>query len=190
MDFEKLAPARRTIRRFRQQMIPDEELLHLVDMARHASCAVNLQPLTYVIAKDQELVRNIFEGTAWGGLVSPRRNPVWGESAPPVFIAVTAPANAGGGVLADAGAAIQMLELAAWEKNIGCCWLGSFKPETVKKLLELDDDRKVLYLVAAGYPAESPVGEDAKDGKTAYYLDENDVLHVPKRPVNEIVIWK
>lgn len=190
MDFEKLAPARRTIRRFKQQIISDAELRHLIDMARYASCAVNKQPLNYVVVKERELVEKIFAGTAWGGLVSPRRNPVWGESAPLCFIAVTVPENSGIGVLADAGAAIQMLELAAWEKGIGCCWLGSFQPQTVKELLELDDDRKVLYLIAVGYPAESPVGEDAHDGKTAYYLDDNDILHVPKRPVDEITFWK
>ena len=90
MDFSTLSPARRTIRRFEQRIVPDEMLKHLIDMARFASCASNKQRLRYVIIRENELVRKVFETTAWAGMVAPKRTPKWGIDAPLDFIAVTA----------------------------------------------------------------------------------------------------
>lgn len=190
MDFTELSVSRRTIRHFIQKMVPDEELHHLIDMAHYASCASNKQPLRYVVIRENGLVKKVFETTRWAGLVSPRRTPVWGVDAPLCFIALTVPSDAGNMVLADAGAAIQTLQLAAWERGLGCCWFASFDPEAVGRYLELPPSRKVLYLVAVGFPAEHPVGEKAVDGNVTYYLDEKDVLHIPKLPVDEITVWK
>ena len=189
MDFSELAPSRRTIRRFKQIPIPDSELRHIVDMARHSSCASNKQPIRYVIIRDNELVKAIFETTRWAGMVAPRRTPEWGKNAPLAFIALTIPADAGKLINADAGAAIQSMEFAAWERGLGCCWFASFSPEKVQELIQLDNSEKVLYIVAVGFPDETPVGEDAANGEVAYYLDDDDTLHVPKLPVDEITTW-
>ena len=189
MDFDKLSPARRTIRRFQQKTVPDAELHHLVDMARFASCASNKQRLRYIICREENLVKAIFETTRWAGLVAPKRTPQWQVDAPLCFIALTAPVEANHIIHADAGAAIQTIQLAAWERGLGCCWFASFDPEKVAKLVDLSAGRVVLYLVAVGYPAETPVGETAVNGEVAYYLDDNDTLHIPKLPVDEITVW-
>ena len=42
-------------------------------------------------------------------------------------------------------------------------------------------------MIALGYPAESPVSEDAVDGSVRYYKDESGTLHVPKRPLDEVM---
>lgn len=190
MDFEQLASTRRTIRRFQQRPVPDAELKHLVAMARFASCGSNKQLLRYIIIRESATVRKVFDCTRWAGMVAPRRTPVWGADAPLAFIAVTVPVDAAPIVIADAGAAIQSIEFAAWERGLGCCWFASFDPAVVKEAVNLTDSRKVLYLVAVGFPAESPVTEEAVAGNVAYYLDDQDILHVPKLPVDEICQWK
>ena len=62
-------------------------------------------------------------------------------------------------------------------------------PAKVAEITGLAAGYKVLYLIAAGYPAESPVSETAVDGNVDYYLDAEDVLHIPKLPVDEITEW-
>jgi len=47
----------------------------------------------------------------------------------------------------------------------------------------------IALVVALGYPAENPVVETVKDGDIKYWLDENGVLHVPKRDLKDIVRW-
>ena len=107
-----------------------------------------------------------------------------------LFRSVTATEKPSSHLYADAGAAIQSIEFAAWERGIGCCWLGSFVPDQVAALVDFPDPERLIYLVALGYPAESPVSEDIPAaGDPKYYLDGQDVLHVPKFTAEALLTW-
>ena len=193
MELVQVLKERRTVRKFLQKMIPDEELRHLIDMGRLASSGANSQRLRYVVIRTPELVGKIFPLTAWAASVTPRRIPVPGVTSPVAFIAVTAAAELAEDpvVQTDCGAAVQTIQLAAWEKGIGCCWMGAIDREKIHALLELPQETAVLYLIALGYAAERPVSEDSDDaGKIKYYLDQNDQLHVPKLSVEVLTQWK
>ncbi|MBR7139429.1 MAG: nitroreductase family protein [Lentisphaeria bacterium] len=193
MELKQVLKERRTVRRFSQTPIPDEELHELIDAARLASCARNDQRLRYVVVRTPELVRSIFKFTAWAGSVAPRRNPVPGETAPTAFIVVTGKKEEADTPLlqTDCGAAVQTIQLAAWEKNIGCCWMGAINRQEIHSLLELPAERAILYIIALGYAAEKPVYDDIDDpGKVKYYLDDEDLLHVPKLTVEAVSSWK
>ena len=131
----------------------------------------------------------IFPLTAYAGSVAPRRNPVPGVSSPTVFIAVYGTEEPDDMLYADAGAAIQSMEFAAWEENIGSCWIGSFNKEKTAEILEMESN-KLLFLVALGYKGEEPVQDEISlADPPKYYLDEKDVLHVPKYTVDAITKW-
>lgn len=182
--------ARRTIRLFKQANVSSDDLRDMLDAARQTSCACNGQLLRYVVVKSSDDVKNVFEQTAWAGLVKPRRTPVWGVSAPAAFIAVVGPKDANSMTYADAGAAIQSMQIAAYEKGLGCCWLGAINREKLHGLLGLQEKQEVFFLLAVGVPAEQPVSEDISDPKDVkYYLDDNNQLHVPKLTVDAITRW-
>ena len=138
-------------------------------------------------------VNEIFAHTAWAGSVTPRRTPVAGVNSPTAFIVVLGKKEEAEQPLlqTDCGAAIQTIQLAAWERGIGCCWLGAIDRGAIHTLLELPEESAILYMVALGYAGEKPVSEDvdSPDGVT-YYLDENDLLHVPKLSVEALTVWK
>ena len=46
--------------------------------------------------------------------------------------------------------------VAAWAVGVGSCWIGDFKEEKVKELLNIPAKWKVVALVTFGYPAEEP----------------------------------
>lgn len=193
MELLQVLKERRTVRKFSQKMIPDEELYHLIDMGRLASSGANSQRLRYVVIRTRELVEAVFPLTAWAASVTPRRIPEPGVTAPVAFIAVTAAAELAQDpiVQTDCGAAIQTIQLAAWERGIGCCWMGAVDRKKIHALLELPQETAILYLIALGYAAEKPVSEDTADpGKLKYYLDDNDLLHVPKLNVETLTQWK
>lgn len=193
MELSTVIRERRTVRRFSQKPIPDEELRQLIDAARLSSCARNSQRLRYVAVRSPETVAQIFPHTAWAGSVKPRRTPVPGVDSPTVFLAVTAPAEECKDTMlfADSGAAIQSIQLAAWDMGIGCCWLGAIDRPAISRILELDDSTALLYLVALGYAGEKPVHDDVDSpGAVKYYLDDNDLLHVPKLTVDAITGWR
>jgi len=51
------------------------------------------------------------------------------------------------------------------------------------------DGLDIVLVVALGYPDENPTADEVRDGDIKYWLDENGVLHVPKRDLKDIVKW-
>ena len=192
-DWQELLNNRRTIRLFTQDTVTRPQLECLLDAARMASCGANLQRLRYTVVTSKALVDAILPHTAWAALVKPRRTPQLHVSAPTAWIAVHASAELASNPIihADAGAAIQSMELAAAVQGLGCCWLASVDKEEVGKLIGLPADRKILYAVAVGHPAETPCSENvANPAQISYYLDSQDRLHVPKLSVDALTEWR
>jgi nitroreductase len=187
MDVWEAIKKRRSIRRFRQKEISTEILLELIEAARCAPSAANRQPLGFIIVDSEELRAEIFAQLAWAGYVQPRRDPP-ADKRPVAYIIVLVNkervlANLGP---VDAAAAIENILLAAQGQGIGSCWLGSIKREKLREILEIPDTYEIDSVIALGHPDEQPVMEDCTGESIEYYLDDKDVLHVPKRPVQSI----
>jgi FMN reductase [NAD(P)H] len=181
---------RRSIRFFTQQAVPEEILREMIDGARVTSCAGNMQQLRYVVVSTPELAEKVFEQTAWGAMVRPKRNPQWGKTAAPAYIAVLGPSDCAPIVHADAGAAIQSMQLIAHARGLGSCWLGAIQRAALCALLRVSPTQQLLYLLAVGYPGEKPLSEDVAAGSSLrYYLDEQDRLHVPKLCAEDVARW-
>ncbi|MDD4097527.1 MAG: nitroreductase family protein [Lentisphaeria bacterium] len=191
MDALQALTERRTIRLFQPRHVADADLAAIINCARVTSCASNLQPLRYVVIRTAELLNRVLAETAWARLVAPQRTPEPGKTAPAAFIAILAPADAKPITYADAGAAIQSMQTAAWSLGLGCCWLGAIQRQNLHQILRLADDRQVLFLLAVGYPAEQPTSEDVPaNASIAYYLDDDKRLHVPKIRLEDLVDWR
>jgi nitroreductase len=191
MEFCELLKKRRTVRRFKQVQVFDKDIRYILEAARVVSCGGNVQKLRYIVVRDKQLVKDIFENTAWAGMVSPKRSPEWGKNAPLTFIVVTAPRDSEGVIQANAGAAVQSMEYAAADAGLGACWIGAYKKDNVEKILDLPEHEETLYLLAVGYPDEEPVQDDIDlEESMKYYLDDEDVLHVPKLKTDAITQWR
>ena len=187
MDTIKTIKTRRSIRLFKQDPIPDHILLELVDAGRCAPSAANCQPLEYILITLPELRGMVFDCLAWAAYVKPKRNPP-PDKRPVAYIIVLINKNRqlADYACVDAAAAIENILLAAHSLQIGSCWLGSVNRDKLAGHLSMPSDYMIDSVVALGYPDELPVMEDCKDDSTKYYLDENDRLHVPKRPLKLI----
>ena len=192
MELLDAIKSRRSIRRFKQKPVPESLLKELVSVATLAPSGGNAQPLRYAIVLKPELVKSVFELTAWAANVRPNRTPVWGVSAPGAFIAVCVASGVENNPLlyADAGAAIQNMLLRSVDLGLGSCWLGAFDKNKVSEVIDLED-LACAYLVAIGYPDEAPQLEIVKEGASVkYHLDAKDVLHVPKYDPDTITVVK
>ena len=76
--------------------------------------------------------------------------------------------------------------LKATELGLSTCWLGSIERKEIKKLMKLDEKYELLYLIAVGYSDQKADFCDAC-GDIKYFM-EKDVLTVPKRTKEEILI--
>ncbi len=177
---------RRTIRRFKQKPIPLEILKKLVDCGRLAPSGANLQPVEYIIVNSPPKVKEVFPALKWAGYIAPRGTPPENER-PVAYIVVllnTKKKTVSGEI--DAAAAIENILLSALEEGIGSCWVGSIDRSKLQKLLNAPEYCKIDSVIALGYSNESPVIEEMKDS-VKYWKDENGVLHVPKRKLEDIL---
>ncbi len=176
---------RRTIRRFKQNPLRLSTLKQLVNAARLAPSAANLQPCEYIIVNDKKVVPELFKTLRWAGYIAPKGTPPPGKE-PVAYIVVLVNRKKGEkwGV-SDASAAIENIILTAADWGIGCCWIAALDKPAIKKLLKIPAHCAVEYVVALGYPDERPVAEPLKTSHK-YWQDKTGTLHVPKRSLAKI----
>lgn len=171
--------------------ITKEELWELVECTRLCPAAANVQPLKYYLAWEPEMVKKIQPLTKWAGALPHLHLPEEGKR-PTGFIVICQDTDISENLTAylkDVGITAQTMLLAAVEKGLGGCMIGSFFKDELKKVLELPVNIEPLLVVAVGAPDEEIVLEDAC-GTITYYRDENGVHHVPKRTMEELIISK
>jgi nitroreductase len=186
MDILEAIKSRRSIRRFSQEKLDRNFLIELIETARCAPAGANVQSLEYIIVDDASVCEKVFDTLAWAGHVRPKRNPQPGQR-PVAYIVVISDTEIKKEAHVDAAAAIENILLAAWSKGIGSCWLGSIDRIKLLEILNIGEKYQIDSVIALGRPAEKPVMEDAATENAKYYLDGNDVLHVPKRPLKKIL---
>lgn len=177
----------RSYRRFHQAPAVDlATLRELVDLARLTPSAANKQPLKYVLSADPQKNDLIFPHLAWAGYLTDWPGPAPDER-PTAYVIILADKEISPSVDCDHGIAAQSILLGAAEKGFGGCMIGSVQREKLCKALGIPDRYTILLVLALGKPKETVVLETATDD-IKYWRDEQDVHHVPKRPLDEIII--
>ncbi len=177
--------SRRTIRKFAQDKIEDSTLLKLVDCARMAAYGANLQPLKFAVIND-ERTDSIFPLTKWAGYIPGYK--MEDNERPTAYIALLGDKEIKSNDMGvDAGAAATNIMLAAQELGIGTCWLGSINRGKIKDMLKISERYELLYLIALGYPAQESVAY-ISDETVKYHIDENGVVNVPKKSIEEVLL--
>ncbi|HEX9935235.1 MAG TPA: nitroreductase family protein [bacterium] len=177
--------ARRSIRRFQLKPVLLDSLMRMVNAARLAPSASNLQPCEFVVITEPGLCKAIFPFLRWAGHIEPQGNPAENER-PTAYIVVLIDLHKRkkcGEV--DAAAATENMLLVACEEGLGTCWIGSCLQKKIKKVLRIPHHMKLESVVAVGYPVENPVVEDMQQS-FQYWKDKQHVLHVPKRRMEDI----
>ena len=188
---KELVYKNRSYRRFYQnEKIEMETLEELVDLARHSACGMNLQSLKYVLSCDPQINALIFKRLGWAGYLKDWKGPSEGEK-PAAYVVLLGDTSIHKDFFCDHGIACQSILLGAVEKGLGGCILATINRDGLRKDLTINDEYQILLIVALGKPREEvrveyiETGDDIK-----YWRDENSVHHVPKRPLQEIIVRK
>ena len=179
---------RRSIRKFKQEKISIDILEKLINSARTAPSAANLQPVEYIIINDSSICKKIFCHLNWAAYIKPEGNPLKGEE-PVAYICflINKEIAREKNYKIDCGAAAQNLILAAYEEGIGSCIIASLNKAEVSSILKVGGNFEIEFIIALGYPLEQPIMEDTDSSNIKYYKDSSGVLHVPKRPLDKIL---
>lgn len=178
----------RSYRRFYQDSpISMETLKELTELARISSSGGNKQPLKYILSCDPETNAVIFNQLAWAAAIKEWPGPEEGER-PTAYVIVLEDTTIGkAGV--DHGITCTNILLGAVEKGLGGCMLATIRKKELRSSLSIDDKYEVLLVVALGKPKEIvKLTELEEGGDTKYWRDEDQVHHVPKRKLKEIIV--
>ena len=156
--------SRRSVRSFADKKIPLADLEKLIDAARFAPTARNLQPWEFVVVTEKQKL------TEFASLAENGRFMDQAAACIAVFCVDTKY------YLEDGCAATCNILLAATALGIGSCWVaGDKKPYSgqVNVLLDVPLEIKLVSLIALGYPAE----------KGVFKITE-------KKPAHELLHWE
>ncbi len=188
MNLKEIVGKTRSYRRFQQDVsVSREILLELIDLARLAGSARNLQPLKYMISNDPKKNAEIFPHLSWAGYLAEWDGPAEGEQ-PSAYIICLLDTEIAANGDCDLGIASQNILIGAANSGLGGCRIASVSSK-LKANLNFPPHLNILMVIALGVPVET-VQIDPVDqgGSIKYWRDSNQVHHVPKRSLDEIII--
>ena len=181
----------RSYRRFYEdKSIKTEILEEIVDNARIANSAGNKQPLKYIISNNRETNEKIFLTLSWAAYLKDWEGPERGER-PSAYIVMLGDKKISSNYLADPGIAMSYILLSAVEKGLGGCIIATIDRKKLREILNIAEEYEILYVIALGEPKETIVLENLNEnGDIKYYRDDEQIHHVPKRSLQEIIVGR
>ncbi len=188
-DFKSLVNGNRSCRRFDNAVKLDEKTLTgLVELARNTASGANMQPLKYGICCDEQKNGLIFSCLGWAAYLKGWNGPEKNER-PSAYIIIMGDHTISDKFWCDHGIAAQTILLGVRSMKLGGCMFGSINEKKLKAGLEIADHLEVKLVIALGKPVEEIQIDDInEDGSIKYWRDENQVHHVPKRKLEDLII--
>ena len=188
-SFKELVKANRSCRRFdSSHKIEEATLKNLVDLARNTASAGNMQPLKYMISKDDEKNKEIFSTLGWAAYLKDWDGPIETEQ-PTGYIVILGDTTVAKRFWCNHGIAAQTILLGARAAGLSGCMFASINIKELKTILNIKDHLEIKLVLALGKPVEIAQIDDIEtDGDIKYFRDDDQVHHVPKRKLNDIVI--
>jgi nitroreductase len=187
--FRDLVKENRSYRRFiENRKIDRMTLVDLIDCARLTPAGANKQALKYFVSYDQETNAKVFPTLAWAGYLADWPGPEVGER-PSAYIVIVQDEGYKMVSGIDHGIAAQTILLGAAEIGLGGCMIGSIQRPKLREALNIPDHFEILLVIALGQPKETVVIDEINpDGDIKYWRDENQVHHVPKPRLKDIIM--
>ena len=156
MDVFEAIKTRRSIRAFTKQDVSKEDVRKLLDAARWAPSAGNIQPWEFIVVRDLETKKELSTAALDQTFI---------EEAPVVIVVCANLILSARGYdirgsslycLQDTAAAIQNMLLAACALGLATCWVGAFYEEEARKVLNIPNGVRPIAIIPVGHPAEKP----------------------------------
>ena len=132
----------------------------------------------------------IFSTLKWAYYLKDWEGPVKGER-PASYIILLGDTLIHKTIDVDVGIAAQSILLGAVSLGYGGCMIGSLDRVSLRKMLEIPARFEIPLVIALGKPNEKVVIENLdEENNIEYWRDSKQVHHVPKRNLEELIIYK
>jgi len=140
---------RYSCRAYQEKPIEQVKLDQLLEAARLAPSAKNMQDWRFVVVTDKEIKLKVAQTTnrpeifkKAGAIIAACSNSDevmrCGQAIGPIDVSI----------------ALEHIALQATELGLGTCWIGSFETEKVRAILGIPADINIIELMTVGYPAD------------------------------------
>lgn len=189
MNLTELLRKTRSYRSFdRNVPVTREDLAELVACVRYAPSSMNAQMLKFRPVTDKAECETVLAATRWAGKLPQIKLPPKGHE-PTAYLIICADLS----VLpnadqfnTDVGIAAEVLMLAATERGLGGCIIGSFNRAEISRLVPETVVPKLV--LAVGKPDEQvELTDPAPDGSVTYYRRDG-VHYVEKRRTEDLLL--
>jgi len=136
---------RRSSRSYLPTPVPAEKLKKVLEAARLAPSAGNIQPWRFIVVLDAEKRRKIAKGCRYGHFL---------EESPVIIVGCGDQKASPRWHAIDTCIAMENLVIAATGEGLGTCWIGFFNEKTIREMLQIPSRLKVVALLAIGYSRE------------------------------------
>lgn len=178
MELTEAIVKRRSIRKFTDYYVKDEELTEMIDAARWAPSWAHTQVTEFIIVRDKNIIEKVV------GTYSPKNPATKCSLAASALLVACAkkkksghyneiPATKyGDWLMFDVGMAVQNLCLRAHELGLGTVVVGMINHDACANVLSVPQDFEVLVVVPVGKPeVAGKEGPPRKDISTMMHLD-------------------
>jgi nitroreductase len=142
-EFEAIQK-RKSIRSYESTPVPKETLMKLLEAARIAPSAGNVQPWHFIVVTNPEKRKELSKGMFAKFLAD----------VPAVIVACGDAKASADWWAVDVSLAVENIILAATAEGLGTCCVGSFSEESIKKALGIPENLSVVLMLVVGFPAE------------------------------------
>jgi nitroreductase len=148
VDFTTVLKTRRSVRAYADRAVPAAMLGRVLEAARLAPSACNVQPWRFIVVQASSTRAQIAKHSADFVATAPVVLVCCGKRYPQAF-------NWMGDklFLIDVAIAVDHLTLAARNEGLGSCWIGAFHDQPIKELLDIPADHDLVALIPLGFPA-------------------------------------
>jgi nitroreductase len=141
MDVFEAIEKRRSIREYKATPVPRVKLEKILEAARLAPSASNVQPRHFIVVTDEERKKYLSAGKFAGFL----------KQVPVVIVACGDEKKSPRWYAVDVAIAVENMVLAATGEGLGTCWIGSFDEAKVRDIFKIPENLRVVVLLTVGY---------------------------------------
>lgn len=151
----EIIKSRRSTRRFKPDMVSEEDLKAVLEAARWSPSGDNKQPWKFIVIKNKETMEKIVEMLPYKKFQAFLRNA-------PVLIAIVVNSRKSKWVVLDGALCVQNLMLEAWARGLGTCFSAWYPTvpskieEQVKDLLNIPKNWIIVTFTPLGFPIDEP----------------------------------
>lgn len=169
MNFLELAKERYSCRSFEDKEVEKEKIELILEAARVAPTARNLQPQRILVLTEKEELAKLSECTRYG----------W--NAPVIMIVcydkdISYKRKCDGkdeGIV-DTSIATTHMMLQAQYLGLGTTWIGNFDPEKAREVYKIPENLEIIAILPIGYPSKDALPS---------------TLHSERNSLDEMVYW-